>query len=116
MHKPSLDLMQSALDGELSPEALAQLDRMLAEVPEARATWMALVEAARILNAAPMAAPRPGFSRRFQARLAERRSGPKVVWGMLALGLTAPAGMAVLVLLAAGSYLVTRRPRSVSAI
>jgi anti-sigma factor RsiW len=109
MHKPSLDPMQAALDGELSPEARARFERQLAESPKARARWAALLEASRLLaaapGAAPLASPRPGFSKRFQARLAERRSNTKMVWGMLALGLTAPVGTAVMAVLVVGSLL-----------
>ncbi len=103
MTKPSLDRMQAALDGELSPDEQAQLERQLAESPEARARWTALSEVSQLLGAAPMAGPRPGFSKRFQARLAERRSRPKVLWGVLVLGVTAPVGLTVIALLLAGS-------------
>jgi anti-sigma factor RsiW len=99
MHKPSLDLMQAALDGRLSPDEQARLDRELAASPEARARWWALVEAVQLLQAAPKAAPRPGFSRRFQERLRQRRSKTKMVWGALTLVLAAPVGMVVMAVL-----------------
>ncbi len=104
---PPPDWMQAALDGELSPAEQAQFERQIAESPEARAQWLALVEVTQLLGAAPLAAPRPGFSKRFQARLAGRRSRTRLLGGMLALGLAAPVGMVILVLLIIGKLLPT---------
>lgn len=103
--KPSLDWMQAALDGELSPEEQARLERELSESPEARAQWLALVEVAELIGHTPMAAPRTGFARRFQARLAERRSKKRVVGGALILGLAAPVGITVMGMLVVGTLL-----------
>jgi hypothetical protein len=44
-----------------------------------------------------MAAPRAGFSGRFKARVAQRRSRPRLVWGAVALGTGAVGVSAVIV-------------------
>jgi hypothetical protein len=44
-----------------------------------------------------MAAPRAGFSGRFKARAAQRRSRPRLVWGAVALGLGAVGATGVVV-------------------
>lgn len=96
-HKPYLDWMQAALDGSLAPDQRSQLDGHLVDCGECQSVWDALVEVDRLFRAEPMAAPRAGFTGRFKARLEQRRSRPKVVWGALALGLGA-VGAAALVL------------------
>ncbi len=96
-HKPYLDWMQSALDGTLTSDQRPQLEGHLGDCGECQSVWDALVEADRLFKAEPLAAPRPGFTGRFKARLAQQRSRPRVVWGALALGLGA-VGAAALVL------------------
>jgi predicted anti-sigma-YlaC factor YlaD len=99
-HKPYLDWMQAALEaGEarLAPEHQMQLDAHLTTCAECRLTWDALQEVERLFTEAPAAAPRPGFTSRFKARMARRHSQPRVVWGALVLGLSA-VGAAALVL------------------
>jgi hypothetical protein len=54
-------------------------------------------------------APRPGFTGRFQARLAQRRSRPRLVWGALALGLGTVAAAALVVPLGLGLILAAVR-------
>ena len=99
-HKPYLDWMHAALDaGEarLAPDQQAQFDAHLADCAECQSLWDVLCEADRLFAAAPLAAPRPGFTGRFKARLAQQRSRPKAVWGALVLGLGA-VGAAAMVL------------------
>src|SRR3972149_9010464 len=97
-HKPYLDWRHAAPDaGEarLAPDQRAQLDAHLAGCAECQSLWDVLGEADRLFEAAPMAAPRPGFTGRFKARLAQQRSRPRTVWGALALGLGAVGAGAV---------------------
>ena len=104
-HKPYLDWMHAALDaGEarLAPDQRAQLDAHLAGCAECQSLWDVLGEADRLFEAAPMAAPRPGFTGRFKARLAQQRSRPRTVWGALALGLGAVGAAAMVLPLGVG--------------
>jgi predicted anti-sigma-YlaC factor YlaD len=99
-HKPYLDWMHAALDAgeaQLASDQRLQLDAHLSDCAECRLMWEALTEADRLFASAPMAAPRPGFTGRFKARLAQKRSRPRAVWGALALGLGA-VGAAAMVL------------------
>jgi len=97
LHKPYADWMQATLDGLLALPARRELEVHLAECPECQAAWAALSAVDRLLGDQPLVAPRPGFAGRFQARLAERRTRPRLVWGALALGLGA-VGAAALVM------------------
>lgn len=96
-HKPYTEWIQLALDGDLQAEQRVQLDAHLAECQSCAATWEALTRLERLFTQAPLAAPRPGFTNRFSARLKQQRSQPKALWGALALGLGA-VGSAALVL------------------
>ncbi|MBM4424424.1 MAG: hypothetical protein FJ030_13720 [Chloroflexi bacterium] len=102
MSKSQLEKMHAGLDGQLSPEARAELDALLADSREAMAEWESLMEVDRLLRAAPMASPRPGFSNRFRVRLAAERSRSKTVFGILALGLGGLGATASLMALGAG--------------
>lgn len=101
MPKPYSDMMQAAMDGELTPGQQAQFEQYLAESGEARAMWNALTEVDALLSAAPLAKPRPGFGKRFEARLAGQRSRVKTLWGTLALGTGTLMSAAALSLLVA---------------
>jgi hypothetical protein len=104
-HKPYLDWMQTALDaGEarMAPEQRAQFEAHLAACADCRFTWETLNEVDRLFSAAPMAAPRPGFTTRFQARAAQQHSRPRVVWGALVLGLGAVGAAAIVLPLGIG--------------
>jgi hypothetical protein len=99
-HAPYFDWMQTALDeGEahLAPEQRTQLERHLANCLDCQSLWEAFGEVERLFTTAPLAAPQPGFTNRFQARLDSRRkqSRPRVIWGVVALGLGS-AGLAAL--------------------
>ena len=106
MPKPSLDWVHAALDGDLSPEQQVQFEQYLAETPEAQAMWSALSEVDQLLGAASMVKPRPGFSKRFETRLASQRSRAKTFWGTLALGAGAMVSVGALSVLVISSAIV----------
>jgi anti-sigma factor RsiW len=97
MHKPYFEWMQLALDGELLATQQRELDAHLAECAECATRREALARVAAIFSGAPVVAPRPGFTGRFNARLKQRRSQPRPLWGVFALGLGV-AGGAMLIL------------------
>ncbi|MCC6192437.1 MAG: zf-HC2 domain-containing protein [Anaerolineales bacterium] len=96
-HKPYQEWMQAVLDGALAPGERRQLEDHLAGCGECQSAWATLNEVQRLFKAGPLVAPRAGFTGRFQARLAQRRSRPRLVWGALALGLAAVATAALVV-------------------
>lgn len=104
-HKPFQEWMHAVLDGDpsagagqtLAPASRRELEAHLAECGECQAVWTSLSEVQRLLRAEPAVAPRPGFSGRFQARLAQRRARPRLLWGGLALGLGAVSAAALVV-------------------
>ena len=108
-HKPYHDSMQAVLDGDITLADRRALEAHLATCPSCTATWTSLSSVHRLFKAAPLAAPRAGFNGRFKARLAQRRSRPRAVWGALALGLSAVAASAVVVPLGLGAILSTVR-------
>jgi anti-sigma factor RsiW len=97
VHKPYHAWMQELLDGALAGPARRQLEEHLAGCVACQANWATLSAVDRLFKAAPVAAPRAGFSGRFNARLARRRSRPRLVWGAVALGTGAVAASAVVV-------------------
>lgn len=100
-HQPYFDWMQLALDEALLPPQRERLDAHLAECADCATLWQALNGIDSLFSAAPLAAPRPGFTGRFQARL-QQRARPRPVWGLLALGVSVMAMAAVALPLAAG--------------
>jgi anti-sigma factor RsiW len=113
-HKPYREWMHAVLDGDRSDADLTAGDRRqfeahLAGCADCQAAWWSLSEAQRLLNAEPMLAPRAGFTGRFQARLHQRRSQPRLIWGALALGLGAIGAAAVVVPVGLGLILSTLR-------
>jgi anti-sigma factor RsiW len=105
VHKPYHTWMNQLLDGELAPPDRRHLEDHLADCLDCGAVWAALNNADRLLRAAPMAAPRPGFAGRFNARRAQQRSRPRLLWGAAALGLGAVASAAVVLPAALGLLL-----------
>jgi anti-sigma factor RsiW len=101
-HKPYQEWMQSVLDGALAPAARRELEAHLATCGECQSTWSALNEVHRLFKAEPLVAPRAGFTGRFQARLAQRRSRPRLMWGALVLGLGTVGAAALVVPLGLG--------------
>ncbi len=108
-HKPYHDWMNAVLDGAIAPADRRALEVHLATCASCQATWASLSSVQRLFKAAPMAAPRPGFNGRFQARLAQRRARPPAIWGALALGLGAVAVSALVVPLGLGVIFSTVR-------
>jgi predicted anti-sigma-YlaC factor YlaD len=88
-HKPYFDWMQAALDGDLSSTQRRDLTEHLAGCANCQSTWDALNDAHRQFKAEPLAAPRPGFTGRFKARLVQRRSRTRAMWGAAVLGFSA---------------------------
>jgi anti-sigma factor RsiW len=105
-HKPYLDWMQTALDGSLDSDQRAQLNEHLATCRACATHWAALLAAERLLDSAPLAAPRTGFTSRFKARLVQRRSQPKTLIGALTLGFGA-VGAAALIIPVGASFLLS---------
>ncbi len=102
VHKPYQAWMLDLLDGELAAPARRQLEEHLATCAECQSGWEALSAVERLLADAPMAAPRPGFTGRFNVRLARQRSRPRLLWGAAALGLGVVAAAAVVLPLGFG--------------
>ncbi|MGQ0600081.1 MAG: hypothetical protein ACT4QE_00120, partial [Anaerolineales bacterium] len=69
---------------------------------ECEARWEALARVDVLFAAAPSVAPRPGFTGRFNARLNQRRSQPRPLWGVFALGLGALGGAMLILPLGLG--------------
>lgn len=122
-HKPYLTAMQAALDGDLPSLQRRELAEHLAACPSCQSTWDALNDAQRLLKAEPLAAPRPGFTGRFRARAAARRSRARWVLGGLVLGFSALSVVvvaAVVGTLTLGTVVsaaqVARQPGAVSAL
>ncbi len=101
-HQPYLDWMQLALDGDLRPEHRLQLDAHLRDCAQCATMWQTLNEVEALLSTAPLVAPRPGFTRRFTARLKAQRSPSRALWGVLALGLGVIGAAAVVLPLTLG--------------
>ena len=96
-HKPFVDWMHLALDEGLPPAQRAQLEAHVTECEPCASLWEALGQTERRLQAEPLAAPRPGFTARFNARLLQQRARPHAFWGALVLGFGAVGGAALVV-------------------
>ncbi|MBP7691088.1 MAG: zf-HC2 domain-containing protein [Anaerolineales bacterium] len=103
-HQPYSDWMHLALEDALAAAQRAELNAHLAGCAACAAAWDGLLRVERLLAPAPVAAPRPGFTGRFTARLRQRRAHPPAIWGALTLSLGA-VGAAALVLPAGVSLL-----------
>lgn len=101
-HKPYFEWMQLALDGELEPARRNELAEHVTGCAECAARWEALARAEALFAAASVVAPRPGFTGRFNARLKQRRSQPRPLWGVFALGLGALGGAMLILPLGLG--------------
>ncbi len=88
-HKPYVDWMHAALDGEISSTERRELTEHLTACTPCQATWEALTVMQRTFKAEPPAAPAPGFAARFRARQAARRSRARLFWGSLVLSVGA---------------------------
>ncbi len=122
-HKPYLEWMHTALDGAISSTQRRELTEHLAQCADCQATWDALNDVQRLLKAEPQAEPLSGFTARFRARRAARRSRARMVWGSLVLGFSAVgtlATSAAVFTLALGSLFsaaqVARQPSTANAL
>jgi predicted anti-sigma-YlaC factor YlaD len=122
-HKPYLDWMNAALDGDLASVQRRELVEHLAACTSCQATWDTLNDVQRQLKAEPPVAPRPGFAGRFRARQAARRSQVRLLWGSVVLGLSSLSVMATLAVVCVLSFgtmfsaaQVARQPAAVSAL
>jgi hypothetical protein len=98
-HNPYLDwLYEDAHD--LSEAQTGQLRSHLAECSECRQRAAALRQVETVFRAKAMAAPAPGFARRWQARLQEERLRAHRLQTRLALGISLSALVTVLAMLA----------------
>ena len=88
--------MQLALDGELSFAQREELETHVAGCAECEARWGVLARVDALFTEAPLIAPRSGFTGRFNARLKQRRSQPRPLWGVFALGLGVMGGAALI--------------------
>ena len=98
-HKPYLDWMNTALDGDLPSIRRRELTEHLVACASCQATWDALNDMQRQLKAEPMAAPRPGFAGRFRARQAQRRSQARLALGALVLSLGALSTLVIVTMI-----------------
>jgi anti-sigma factor RsiW len=119
-HKPFQAAMQAVLDGTVSAAERHALEAHLTGCGACQADWVALSEVHRLFKAEPMLAPRAGFNGRFKARLAQRRSRPRLIGGAVALGLGA-VGLAALVVpvglgLVYGAWRVAQQPATALAL
>jgi len=75
------------LDDQLAQEEIGQIEAHTATCPSCRAYLDALHRLNRLLSTAPAVSPVPGFTARFQARLAARRRRRRTWAGLLTLTL-----------------------------
>lgn len=89
------------LDDQLAQEEIRHLESHTATCPSCRAALHTLRRVDRLMAAAPMMSPAPGFSARFQTRLAARRRRNRTWAGIITLALAALAlALGAMVLLA----------------
>jgi predicted anti-sigma-YlaC factor YlaD len=75
------------LDDQLTQEEMQLVEVHTATCPSCRAALEALRRVDRLLTSTPMASPAPGFTTRFQARLATRRRRHRTWVGLIILAL-----------------------------
>jgi len=77
--------MSLRLDGQLTPDEMGQLDAHVATCAVCRTSLDALRRVDRLLVSVPAVSPAPGFTSRFEARLAARRHRRRAWAGLLTL-------------------------------
>ena len=93
------------LDGRLDPTQIEQMETHIAVCPICRATFVAWRRADAMLASTPTVLPSPGFSARFQTRLAARPRR-RYVW----------AGLVTMAVASVGLWLATVAPMAVSGV
>ncbi len=89
------------LDNRLTQGEIRQVESHTATCPACRALLDAIHRVDRLLAAAPMMSPAPGFTARFQARLSSRRRRYRTWAGLVTLALaTLALSLATMILLA----------------
>lgn len=88
------------IDEQLTADEVRQIEAHVAACASCRAALDSLRRLDRLLSAAPMIAPAPGFSQRFQTRLATRRRRRRTWAGLLTL-----SGATLLLVLGAATLL-----------
>lgn len=79
--------MSLLFDQQLTQEEMREVEAHTAACPSCHTALEALRHVDRLLASAPMMSPRPGFSVRFQARLAARRRRHRTWAGLITLTL-----------------------------
>jgi predicted anti-sigma-YlaC factor YlaD len=82
------------IDGQLAEDEVGELQAHLSACRLCRAASDGLRRVDRLLVAAPMVSPMPGFASRFQSRLAARRNRRQTLIGLAALVLATASLMA----------------------
>jgi predicted anti-sigma-YlaC factor YlaD len=77
------------IDGKLNEDEVRYIENHIAVCASCRTSLDALQRLDRLLSAAPMMAPVPGFTERFQSRLVTRRRRSRTWAGLLTLTLAA---------------------------
>ena len=75
------------IEGQLGEDEVQEMETHLSACRSCRAVSDALRHVDRVLVAAPMVSPMPGFAGRFQSRLAARRNRRRTLMGLIVLGL-----------------------------
>jgi anti-sigma factor RsiW len=101
-------LMSLALDDLLDAEDQARFDTLLADYPQLVETWSAWQGLDRRLDAAPHVMPVPGFTARFETRLAaEEMRQQQRVWALMAGAVLLALAIGVVVSVGIGNYVLT---------
>jgi hypothetical protein len=89
--------MSLAQDSNLDRAQMRLLNGHIEACPQCRQTWEAMNEVSRLLHAAPLAEPSPGFVQRFEARLAYHLEQRRrvMVWLLMGIGAIALALLAL---------------------
>jgi predicted anti-sigma-YlaC factor YlaD len=102
IHNTFAEKISAWLDNELNPTEISELQTHLAGCPACRHTYQAMQQVDHLLrSAAEMAGPLPGFSQRFEARLAHHQQARWRLWlglGALLVGTLFVVGFGAVVM------------------
>jgi anti-sigma factor RsiW len=100
--------MSLALDDLLDVEDQARFDTLLADYPQLVETWSAWQGLDRRLDAAPHVMPMPGFTARFETRLAaEELRQQQRVWALMAGAVLLALAIGAVMTVGIGNYILT---------